>query len=225
MKKHFYLLVFFFALTLCSQAQIKKGDILLGGTLGFNTQKSSSNDPTTNNLQKATSVNLSPSIGRAIKDNLLIGVDLNWTNLKTTQDSGPGGYTSKSSTYGAGFFVRKYTTLGSGFALFMQSRLGGSYNTGKNLYGGSPNPSSNTKGYAIDLSFYPGIAYAITKRVQLETGFANLVDVNYSHSKITSVTDPSTNATASSKSNAFALSTSLSNNFGFAVGIKVLLGS
>ena len=63
---------------------------------------------------------------------------------------------------------------------------------------------------------------AISKRVQLETGFANLVDVNYAHSKTTTVNN---NVTSADKWNSFNISTSLSNEFGFAVGIKVLLGS
>jgi hypothetical protein len=224
MKKHFYLLIFFFAITFCGHAQMKKGDILLGGTIGFNSQKSSSSNPSSYE-QNATLVNLTPSIGKAIKDNLLVGIDLTWAYIKTTQGSSPDVYTNKSTTYGAGFFLRRYKSLGNGFAIFLQSRLGGSYNTQKDEYESSPNPTYYTKGYAFDLSFYPGIAYAITKRVQLETGFQNLVDANYSHSKTTSATDPNANATTESKSNGFSIQTSLSNNFAFAVGIKVLLGS
>jgi hypothetical protein len=107
----------------------------------------------------------------------------------------------------------------------MQTRLSGSYNMQKNQMDGAPYPYNDIKGYSFDLSFYPGIAYAITKRVQLETGFANLVDVNYVHSKNTSTTGANNDVLSTARSNNFAISTSLSNNFGFAVGIKVLLGS
>ncbi|HTI09538.1 MAG TPA: hypothetical protein VL832_13305 [Puia sp.] len=225
MKKHFYLLLFFFAITYVSQAQIKKGDILLGGTLSLYSQKATpdNNYPTPPNKQ--TNYNISPSIGKAIKDNLLVGFDLAFTGSKNTQGTGTGSYTSKSCTYGAGVFLRKYKPLGGGFAIFMQTRFGGSYNTQKTQYEGDPYPYNNVKGYSFDLSFYPGIAYAITKRVQLETGFANLVDVNYSHSKDSQTTGVNNNVLANSKSNSFGISTSLSNGYGFAVGIKVLLGS
>jgi len=197
----------------------------LGGTLSFNTQKTTTDNNNLNPAYKQTYFNITPSIGKAIKDNLLAGFDLNFTGSKSTQGSGTGSYTNKIYSYGAGVFLRKYKPLGSGFAIFMQTRLSGSYNTQKNQMDGAPYPYNDIKGYSFDLSFYPGIAYAITKRVQLETGFANLVDVNYVHSKNASTTGANNDVLSTARSNNFAISTSLSNNFGFAVGIKVLLGS
>jgi len=224
MKKHFYLLLFFFAITLCSQAQIKKGDILLGGTIDFTTQKTNP-APDYNNISKQSSVDFNPSIGRAIKDNLVAGIDLIYSGSGSTQGMGTISFTNSYHSYGAGFFLRRYIPLGSGFAVFMQSRLGGFYNIQKTGYQAPNTPYSNLKGYTVDLSFYPGIAYAITKRVQLETGFANLVDLTYSHSKSLTVNDPTVPVPPSYKTNSFSLQTSLSNNYGFAVGIRVLLGS
>src|SRR5258708_4220664 len=172
MKKLFYLLLFFFSITFYSQAQIKKGDILLGGTLGFNTQKTTPDGSNTNGLTKQSSVNLTPSIGKAIKDNLLAGIDLTYSGSSTTQGSGTGGYTTKSRMYGAGVFLRKYTYLGSGFAIFTQTRLGGGYHTQKDQNEGVSVPYNDIKGYSNGVSFYPGISYAITKPVQMEIGFA-----------------------------------------------------
>jgi outer membrane receptor for ferrienterochelin and colicin len=225
MKKHFYLLILFFAIAYGSQAQIKKGDILLGGTLSFNTQKTTQDNNFPSQPYKQSNFSITPSIGKAIKDNLLAGFDLTFTGSTNTQGTGAGSYANKLHNYGAGVFLRKYKPLGSGFAIFMQTRFGGNYNTQKTQYNGDPYPNSNIKGYSFDLSFYPGIAYAITKRVQLETGFANLVDVNYSHSKNSQTTGANNDVLATSKSNSFGISTSLSNGYGFAVGIKVLLGS
>lgn len=225
MKKQIYLLLVLSTIAYVSQAQIKKGDILLGGTLSFNTEKTSTDNNAPNPAYKQTGYNITPSIGKAIKDNLLAGFDLTYIGSNYTQGSGTGSYTSKIHNYGAGVFLRQYKPLGSGFAIFIQTRLGGSYNTQKNQYEGAPYPYNDIKGYSFDLSFYPGIAYAITKRVQLETGFANLVDVNYTHSKNTITTGTNNDVLTTSRSNAFNISTSLSSNFGFAVGIKVLLGS
>lgn len=229
MKKHFYLFILFFAVTLGSQAQIKKGAILLGGTLGFGTSKGSTYDNNGNlsDKQSTTDVTLSPSIGKAIKDNLVAGFDLSYEGYKNNQGS-DGGYGTTTTTrgYGAGMFLRRYIPLGSGFAIFMQTRLGGTYNTQKyTSNGGAPYPYTDGKWYSIDLSFYPGVAYAITKRVQLETGFANLVDVNYVHNKNTTASGGSNNVISTTKSNGFGISTSLTSQVGFAVGIKVLLGS
>lgn len=224
MKKHFYLITLFFAIAYGSQAQIKKGDVLLGGTLSFNTQKTSPDDANPDNGYKQTYFTITPSIGKAIKDNLLLGFDLTFMGSKNTQNNGSA-FQQKTFTYGGGVFLRKYKPLGSGFAIFMQTRFGGSYNTNKSQNVGDPYPYNNSKGYTFDLSFYPGIAYAITKRVQLETGFANLVDVNYSHSKNTTTTGLTNDVLSTSKFNSFGISSSLSSNIGFAVGIKVLLGS
>lgn len=219
MKKQFYLLGFFFAITLCSQAQIKKGDVLLGGTLGFFTQKTTTDGSGADNKQSG--VNLTPGIGRAIKDNLVAGFDLTYNGSSTIYTN----YSSRNRAYGAGVFLRRYTYLGSGFAIFAQTRLGGQYNTQKDQNAGVPVPGNDTKGYSITASFYPGIAYAITKRVQLETGFANLVYAQYSHAKNTGIEDPATNTTYTNKTNGFSLQTSLTSNYAFAVGIRVLLGS
>jgi hypothetical protein len=230
MKKQFYLVLFFFSVALCSQAQIKKGTILLGGDVGFSSQKNENDDP--NNVStKQTIINLAPSIGKAIKDNLVAGVDLTFGSVKSNQyggsSSGQNTYTNNQHDYGLGFFLRRYKPLGSGFSVFMQGRLGAIYNTQKSEITSQLSSTLDLKGYTIDLGFYPGISYAITKRIQLETGFQNLVYAQYDHSKSTQVTNssPGTNS-VTNKSNDFRLATSLSDNlYGFVVGFRVLLGS
>ena len=129
MKKQFffiYILTSFFALP--SVAQIKKGAIFLGGDIGGSTQKSTySNSP---NTDKQSSFYIAPVFGKAIKENLVFGVNASVRvfNSKTTGTANE----NKQHSYGASIFLRKYKQIGkSGFSLFAQGNLGYFYNSSK----------------------------------------------------------------------------------------------
>jgi hypothetical protein len=207
MKKHFYLLLFFFAITFYSQAQVSKGTILLGGNVGFSSQKT--NDPLSNPPEyKTTYVSLNPSIGKAIKDNLVAGIDLTYAYSKTSQTNSGVTADNKTNSFGLGVFLREYTPLGKGFSVFTQERLGGSYSKT------TTNGTENSKATGVALTFYPGIAYNISKRVQVETGFTNLVSISYSHSS----------SPSGYKYDNISAGTSLSNALdNFVVGCRFLL--
>jgi hypothetical protein len=227
--KKIYLLVTFFMAVLISQAQIKKGGILLGGNVGFSTQSGSPGDPATSYTTTATSFFLNPSYGKAVRDNLLIGFDLSYSGSKNYSDQNlvnPGQtFTGRIHDYGAGFFVRRYKNLGSGFSLFLQGRLGVFYQkqTDENTNSTATDPDVNSKEYIVNLGFYPGISYAVSRRVQLETGFQNLIYAQYSHQRETFQEQGS--VPSDFKQNNFSLGTSLSNSLsGFVVGVRILLG-
>jgi hypothetical protein len=229
MKRKIYLSVTFFMAVLISRAQVKQGEILLGGNVGFSTEKDSPPDPNRGYQKSLTNIFIGPSYGKAIKDNLLAGFDLNYTAGINEQDYSaagvPGqGYALHSHNYGAGVFIRKYKYLGSGFCLFMQGRLGGAYNTQKTIYTDSQNPDMDAKGYTVTLGFYPGISYAICKRVQLETGFQNLAYMQYSHQQDTYQPGFS-NTPIRFNVNSFSLGSSFNSSLsGFIVGVRFLLG-
>ncbi len=194
-----------FAIASTVNGQIKKGATLLGGQLGFN---ASTTEP--NNFPKSTTtgLTLSPAFGKAVKDNLVIGVDVLYVYTKNVNDAN----VSKTNAYGAGFFIRKYKLLAKDFYLFGQGRLGGLYSASK--YYSTQQPGSiESKGYNIGLGFYPGLAYSVTYKLQLEAGFNNLVAVQFSHA-----TDDN-----NSKSSNFGFSSSLSSIAGLTFGFRVLL--
>ena len=212
---------------LIAHAQIKKGEILLGGNVGFSAQSNSPGDPGASYTTTATSFYLNPSYGKAIQDNLVTGFDLTYAGSTNSSDLGsvnPGQTsTGRIHSYGAGFFVRRYKNLGNGFSLFLQSRLGLSYQKQTNENTNSTDPDVNFKEYTVNLGFYPGISYAVSRRVQLETGFQNLVYTQYSHQRETFQEQGST--PTDFKQNTFSLGTSLSNSLsGFVVGVRILLG-
>lgn len=223
MKKHFYSLLFFFSIVFTAGAQIKKGTILLGGDMNFSTSKNTPGDATNGYVVKQTYAGLSPSFGKAIKENVIAGFDLSWAGSKTTQDQSASHVVSKSNSYGAGLFLRGYKTLGSGFSLFLQGRLGGYYSKGKNEDNTMPQNNTDNKSYTVNLGFYPGVAYLLGKRVQVEAGFQNLAVVGYSHSENT-YTIPGGNGPLTSSGNNFSLSSGFSSSLNnFTAGVRLLL--
>ena len=195
-------------LTVCSvDAQIKKGATLLGGQLGFSsttTDYSSTPGPSTKN----SSFSISPAFGKAVQENLVIGADIDFEYNKFNNQNID---EHKSTVYGIGVFVRQYKELGKGFYLFGQARLGGNY---VRFEQATPQvPSSIQKNYNVQLSFYPGVAYSATRKLQLEAGLNNMVAIQYAHS-----------SSLTAKSIQFSLNTSLNSAMaGFTIGFRVFL--
>ena len=178
MKKQFYLLTAGLLLACMAHAQLKKGDILLGGNVNFS--KQTVNPVSANNPVDQTIFSFTPSVARAVKDDLLVGLNLTYTYSK--MKSGAPAYITAQDGYGLGVFVRKYKTLGAGFALFAEGDLGGMYQLSRSYPDGGTKPPAD-KSYSINAGFYPGIAYFISKHVQLETGLQNMGYIQYTHAK------------------------------------------
>jgi hypothetical protein len=217
MKRKFLLLSVMLFCYIISQAQIHKGAVLLGGNLGFGIQSNSSSNQGSVSA-KQTNISLTPAFGKAVKENVVIGADFTYDYHKNAYDITVNDM--KSTAVGGGVFVRKYKYLGNNFYLFGQGRIGAnsitqesSYFTGQNYV------KVTTKGYAVAAGFYPGISYAVTNKLHLETGFSNLVYVNFSHVK----TSNQYNAPAEYKTNSFTFGSSLSNFSGFTLGIRFLI--
>ncbi|MBS1667909.1 MAG: hypothetical protein JST58_11085 [Bacteroidetes bacterium] len=217
------LLSAFIALIIFSQktnAQIDKGTIWLGGQVSFSTNNAQTLNGTSYS-SKSNSLILAPAVGIAVKNNLIEGVDVLYQHISYSNnlDTFPSN-NSYSNNYGIGFFVRKYASLGKGFYLFGQGRLGTTYLT-QNSGQGNANSSSSSKGFNIGLGFYPGIAYQVSKRFQLETGFNNVFVMQYQY------TDSKQTNTGSSpyesKSNSFSVGSSLSNLSSFTLGFRYLI--
>jgi outer membrane receptor for ferrienterochelin and colicin len=96
-------------------------------------------------------------------------------------------------------------------------RAGGTYNSGEIHDFISSVNSKISKGYDIQIAVYPGLAYNVSKKLQLEAGFNNLGYLQFSHSKQTA-----TNWSA--VTNNFSAGSSLSNFSGLTVGFRILPG-
>jgi len=214
MRKFTLAVLALFVFIFSTNAQIKKGSIFLGGDVSGSSQKTKTGDMTTN---KQNGVTISPVFGKAIKENLILGVNaiVGIYNNKSFPNNGK----SKTESYGGGMFIRKYKNLGaSSFYLFAQAGLGAAYHhyEAEGPYTGS----AQQKIFTIGINAYPGLAYAVSKKLQLETGFNSLVSLNYSINKMESGTPATV-----SKTNGISFSSSLSNaTNSLFLGIRVLLG-
>jgi len=209
-KKHFYVLAAGLFTVCIANAQIKKGDVLLGGNVNFST----SNVKPTGSGSDATSFAISPSIGKAVKDDLVVGLNLNYSHGRSKY--GSPATISTGDTYGLGVFVRKYKSLGANFALFAEGDLSGAYQQSNSYPDGGTKPPAN-KGYSISAGFYPGLAYFISRHVQIETGMQNLAYASYVHTK-------TGDGASESKSNSFNVGTGLSRTLdNFVVGIRWII--
>jgi len=211
MKKILLSLLLLFTITL-THAQIKKGAHFLGGSLGIYSEKTfrdTASDLITNNFS------FTPAYGRAIKDNLIFGGDLiiqtgQYESIYNNEDR---------KSYGAGIFLRKYMELGKKFYLFAEGRLGGYY---EKTYAVSPYFSEGNykrEGFTIQAGLYPGVAFAVTNKFHIETGFNNLLYAQYSMT-----TTDYTGSIYNSQTNRFMIGSSLSGFNGFVVGFRFILG-
>jgi hypothetical protein len=188
MKLKFLLSLFALTGVLTSQAQINKGSVLLGGSIGFN-QIKSKGDASITSTSKTTTTTISPAVGVALKENLVAGVRFNYTKYKqrNNYDAMATNYLNTDiKNYGGGIFLRRYVPVinrlyvfGEGSATYndiKETSIQGYY-TSKN--------ERKIKGWNTGLSFTPGISYGVSKKFQIEGGFNSLFSVTYAKSKTT----------------------------------------
>jgi hypothetical protein len=222
MKKIYALSLGLMACTL-THAQISKGSIVLGGNLSYDNQANNADYGSgSSNVLKSNTLNINPSIAKAIRDNLLLGVDLSYLHGSSTNNGNGAAGTSALNGFSVGFFFRRYKPIGSGFSLFGQAELSGGYthNHATNQVGSPTDDITNTGSGA--LNFYPGIAYALNRHWQIETGLANFLTVSYIHSRetISNTNQPDQFQTDHN----FNLTSGLSGSDFFTVGVRYIIG-
>lgn len=216
--KKLFLSSFAVFIVFLSQAQIKKGAVFIGGNIGFSNQTGKTSDTVYLPVTSGTMFNVNPSVGWAIKDNLVFGIDLGYGYQKNNYYSSSPAYYYKNESYSAGVFLRKYKALGSGFSIFGQASLNYSYS--KNTYTPT-NGLQLIKNYSENLSIYPGIAYTVCHHWQLETSLTNLVHINFNHSN--QIYQVPNSSKAQSTSDTFNYGSSLGTYFQFSVGVLYVI--
>ena len=228
--KKFYAL--FLALTACilAHAQVSKGSLVLGGNLSYDGQSSTTTgtpttgNPPTNSSVKEHGILLNPSIGKAIRDNLVLGIDLNYIHQTTsTNASGSPISSTPLNQFSVGVFIRRYIILGNGFSLFGQAEIDGGYvnETSRNPPSSSPSGQA-LKESTVNLQLYPGIAYALNHHWQVETGISNFLAINYTHSKAT--TSYTGEPDQVSTGHEFNITGGITGTDFFVVGVRYIIG-
>lgn len=215
-----FFLSFLFVLTyvVTSQAQIDKGSVLLGTSIGYS-QIKSKNGVSSGNNTKSQSFIVSPAVGVAIKENLVAGIRFNY--MKTTQKSNydyANYYNSDTKNYGGSIFIRRYVPLISRLYVFGEGNA--SYNiiretTTQGYYSGKN--ERKAKGWNTGLSITPGISYGVCKKVQVELGFNSLLSASYGKTKTTYNNMPEENRES------FSTGISKDNSSMFYIGFQVIL--
>lgn len=212
MGKLFTLIAIAVLASISINAQISKGSILLGGGIGYSSQENKLEGSTIEN--KTSNFYISPAIGIAVKENLIAGGDLSFSSQFQDNMNNE----AIINYYGAGIYMRKYFPIASRFYIFGQGRVGANIFDGETTQG--TDYISTNKGYNVNVGIYPGISFQVNKKLHLETGFNNLVYIQYENGKIkTQSLGNVSNATSKS----FSVNSSLNNMSGFYVGLRLLL--
>ena len=199
-----------------TKAQITKGSVYLGGSIGASTTTQESSLSTTEGKSKGFSIN--PTIGTAVKNNLIAGVNLNYSHGKTehflnNQDVERNGY-------GGGFFLRKYFPVANRLNVFRESGLNYFYQKWEYLPMPGYNYSSTSRQDFVSANIYPGLAINVFKSLYLETAFGNILQIGYSSSNSSTSNNGSI---ATTKQKDFSIQSSLFNSTNLNVGVRFII--
>jgi len=223
MKQRFLLsLVFVCTFMVTTRAQISKGAVWVGGSIGYNESKQ---EPFGSNASpvKSNTFTINPAIGTVVKDNLVVGINLLYGHTKSEND---GTLETKSNTYGAGVFVRRYFPVISRLYIFGDANAAfSSTKTDRTMPNYSNPPASPTikttaKSWIGSVGITPGIAFAVSKKFQLETSLNNLLSVAYTSTKTSGPTE-----NYNGKSHQFNAGVYADGKAQFNVGVRFLLNN
>lgn len=193
-----------------TNAQINKDRILLGGGINYNSTSNPNQQSFYSNLQ----------IGKVIKENTVVGLIGGYSSNTSSYNNGS---PVKARSYSAGVFYRKYKRFLSDFYFF--GEVDGSYNFSNNIqesYNSGLYLNSKSRGATI--SFVPGVAYAVCKRMQMELSMPSFASLSYAHSVTIDNSLPA--GVSPQKRNTYGAGINLNSNllYNFAIGFKFLLG-
>jgi hypothetical protein len=194
------------------KAQVNKGAILLGGNVNFSASSSKTENP--DNKNSNTGFSIQPSIGIAIRTNLVAGLEVGYGQDKSSNSNSH----ESRNNYKAGIFIRKYLPVANRISLFGQSSL---FYTKQMETENFPLSNYITR-YKITtggLSFTPGLAVAATKKLQLEISLGQLFALSYNHQ------ENENSGNNSSSSNRFYFTTAASSSIPLNVGFRFLFGN
>jgi len=178
MKKKIYLIwgaaIF---LSLNTHAQIEKSNWLLGGTLGFSSYNSGSNNMLvlgTNSSSSNTS--LAPHIAYAIGNNSVIGLNLGYNYTYSTNQT-------NSTSFSSSIFYKKYISCQGKFGMYLQ--VNGGITFYKYTYLTVDSSGSQVKTGSTTRAYYagiiPGVYYLVGKKILLEADCGGLSYVYYDY--------------------------------------------
>jgi hypothetical protein len=215
-KCYFSLLLLLLSFTV--NGQIKKQSIVLGGQLFYYNNK----NQVDNLNQKSESGTISISIGKAFKENKVIGINLSFSPIRQSNYLNGSDTTNLTfNRFDIGAFYREYKKLGKDFYFF--SQVDGAFitaNQTEHYKIASGDVKATQRGGFISLT--PGISYQVFKKMQLEITIPNILSVQYLVTKF----DSEIPQVKNSKREQFLFYSNINNNTGLGflgVGFRFIL--
>lgn len=181
-----------------SNAQVSKGDLLVGGTLGLNNSNTNYNGAT----NTTSNVNFNPRVSYAIGNNSILGLNLGYAYNKTKATSTDN--QNSTNSFSAGVFWRNLMPIKGKFGWYPE--VGGAVYTGKTKYTQNNSADNTSKVQGFNAYVVPGLYYAVSPAFLLNVDFGG---VSYGSAKT------KYNDSPSSTTNSFQLGLFQNFNFGF----------
>lgn len=162
----------------CSDAQVQKGSTFIGGSFSYSHDKSEG-DPT---YGKSSSWYVLPQIGKAIRDNKIVGIQLKFSGAKNWGGNSPNVTENSNNSYGLGIFYRQYVPVYQKLFIYGQASAGYAYLDGKDELQNIR--LRKRTGSTTDLSMSLGLSYQAGRKIWIEAGIGSLLYVAYTHQKI-----------------------------------------
>jgi hypothetical protein len=181
MKKGLLILsIAFFAIGSSTHAQINKGATLIGWNIGGSSENIE--NPSVGD-GKASAIMSGIRLGKAVRENLIIGGSVGYGGSKTTNINN---YDTKTREYQVGIFARKYKQIStSSFYIFATGSLIAGRATRDFTYL-QTSAEEKMKRTSILLGLTPGVSYGVNKWLQIEAGLNSLLVMSYSNERVTS---------------------------------------
>lgn len=161
MKKIAYLVLLVFL-----TSALAKSQVFVGGSFGFNSSGGSTDDAgTVTDKDRSTSFSFRPKAGIVASEDILVGAEafIGITRVKAAGDIEDLDITT---ALGLNPFARYYAFRLNKFSLFGQAEIGLGFSKSKNIYDGETTDGPKTTNFGF--SIFPGIAYDLTEKLQLE---------------------------------------------------------
>jgi len=168
--------------SLFADAQINNGSVLLGGQISNNTSISKTGGQKDQQYNAAV---YNISVGKAIKENSVVGINLSYSPSTTHYyDANGSGSIGKSKIrgYSAGVYYRLYKNLGKDFYFF--GEFGATYmGTKFTTFDSQGNELNSSSAAGGRLSLSPGLSYKLMNKFYLEVTIPSLVNIQYTVTK------------------------------------------
>jgi len=151
---------------------IQKGQWNLEGSFSIN---SSQRDTDSSDFENSSSENfnfsISPELGYAVADNLLVGLGVSYSYSKSEFNQVTDDRTSESNSIGFSPYIEKFFPLNADFALSIKGEA--RYSFGNSTSESNSNTSESDSN-SFFIGFRPGINYFVSDQIFLQANFGAL---------------------------------------------------